>query len=287
MILFFDHINHQSMTKVMTKAMVRVLADQRHLRPNITNLDQQYNVQLPNDALEVDMAFDEKTQCIRAVKEYNMKNHFDCRIIYSDQKRLNFRSSHLSRVNAHTRSSTTRQTRHSIDHPTNCQNKPNRLHQDVDCRDQNIHQLYHILQEDMVSKAKRVGDDSWKLRRIICQPAKTFGSFAILTVVDAQLEFVYEGGEIVPDKRMFKRIFWSFGPCINGFAYCKPIVQVDGTWLKGKYNDTLLIVTTQEGANHIFPIAYAIVTHTRRKCTGNILGISVRISQVQLNGLIN
>ena len=48
-------------------------------------------------------------------------------------------------------------------------------------------------------------------------------------VVAAQTESLYEGGEIVPGKRLFKRVFWSFGPCINGFAYCKPIVQVDDT----------------------------------------------------------
>ena len=70
---------------------------------------------------------------------------------------------------------------------------------------------------------------------------------------------MYDRGEIVPDKRMFKRVVWSFGPCIKGFAYCKPIVQVDGTCLYGKYTDTLLIATAQDGANHIFPIAYAIV----------------------------
>jgi len=45
------------------------------------------------------------------------------------------------------------------------------------------------------------------------------------TVVAAQTEFVYEGREIV----LGKRVFWSFGPCIKGFEYCKPIVQIDGT----------------------------------------------------------
>ena len=49
------------------------------------------------------------------------------------------------------------------------------------------------------------------------------------TVVAAQTESLYEGGEIVSGKRLFKCVFWSFDPCINGFAYCKPIVQVDGT----------------------------------------------------------
>jgi len=76
------------------------------------------------------------------------------------------------------------------------------------------------------------------------------------TVVAAQTDLVYDKREIVSSKRMFRCVFWSFGPCIKGFAYCKPIVQVDGTWLYGKYTGT---ATTQDGANHIFLIAYAIV----------------------------
>ena len=126
------------------------------------------------------------------------------------------RSLHLSRTNAQTRSSTTRQTRHSTNHPTNCQNKLNCLHEDIDCKDQNVHELYLILQKDMVSKVKSVGDDSWKLGRIICQAAKTFGSFAILCSRDcdrcSNRIRVFEGGEIVSGKRMLKGVFWSFGP---------------------------------------------------------------------------
>jgi len=38
------------------------------------------------------------------------------------------------------------------------------------------------------------------------------------TVVAAQTESVFEGGEIVLGKRMLKRVFWSFAPSINGFA---------------------------------------------------------------------
>jgi len=50
------------------------------------------------------------------------------------------------------------------------------------------------------------------------------------TVVTAQTESVFEGGEILSGKRrMLRHVFWSFDPCINGFAHCKPIVQVDGT----------------------------------------------------------
>ena len=53
-------------------------------------VQQQDHVQPPTSALEVGMAFDEKAQYIQAVKEYNIRNHFDCKTIYFDQKRLNF-----------------------------------------------------------------------------------------------------------------------------------------------------------------------------------------------------
>ena len=68
--LNFDHLPHY--------------IDQHHF------VHQQHNVQPPIGILEVDMTFDEKAQCIRVVKEYNIINHFNCRTIYSDQRRLNF-----------------------------------------------------------------------------------------------------------------------------------------------------------------------------------------------------
>ena len=76
----------------------------------------------------------------------------------------------------------------------------------------------------------------------------SFGTFTILcsrTVVVAQTKSVFEEGEMVPDKTMLKRAFFSFDSCLTGFAYCKLIIQVDGTWLYGKYTGTLLIVTSQ------------------------------------------
>jgi hypothetical protein len=36
-------------------------------------------------------------------------------------------------------------------------------------------------------------------------------------------------------------------------------VQVDGTWLYGKYRGTLLLAVAQDGNHHIFPVAFAIV----------------------------
>jgi len=36
-------------------------------------------------------------------------------------------------------------------------------------------------------------------------------------------------------------------------------VQIDGTWLYGRYKGTLLIVVAQNDANNIFPLAFSIV----------------------------
>ncbi|XP_068503826.1 uncharacterized protein [Phaseolus vulgaris] len=58
---------------------------------------------------------------------------------------------------------------------------------------------------------------------------------------------------------ILERVFWSFKPCIEGFKYCKPIVQVDGTFLTGKYHSTLLTAISQDGNRNIFPLAFVIV----------------------------
>lgn len=44
-----------------------------------------------------------------------------------------------------------------------------------------------------------------------------------------------EDGQVVPHKVVFHRVFWTFQPCIKGFAYCNLVVLVDETWLYGKY----------------------------------------------------
>nr|XP_007152220.1 hypothetical protein PHAVU_004G111700g [Phaseolus vulgaris]ESW24214.1 hypothetical protein PHAVU_004G111700g [Phaseolus vulgaris] len=58
---------------------------------------------------------------------------------------------------------------------------------------------------------------------------------------------------------IFERAFRAFKPCINGFNYCKPIVQVDGTFLTGKYHENFLTAIGQDGNQNIFPLTFAIV----------------------------
>jgi len=44
-------------------------------------------------------------------------------------------------------------------------------------------------------------------------------------VVATQIEFVFEEGEMVHDKKMLKHVFWSLGPCINRFVSDPNLVQ--------------------------------------------------------------
>jgi len=72
-------------------------------------------------------------------------------------------------------------------------------------------------------------------------------------------QLTYEGNQLDVDHIIFKRVFWTFKLCIDSFKFCKPVVQVDGTFLYGKYRGTLLVVVAQDGRNNILPIAFAIV----------------------------
>ncbi|KAL5166553.1 hypothetical protein HKD37_18G051492 [Glycine soja] len=68
-----------------------------------------------------------------------------------------------------------------------------------------------------------------------------------------------ESSQPIPNKVIFHRLFWSFKACIDAFAFYKPIMQIDGTWLYGRYKGTLLIAIAQDGASNIFPLAFTIV----------------------------
>ena len=54
-------------------------------------------------------------------------------------------------------------------------------------------------------------------------------------------------------------VFWSFGPCSDRFKYCKPVINIDGTHLYGKYQGKLLVAMATDTNNNVFPLAFAIV----------------------------
>jgi len=59
---------------------------------------------------------------------------------------------------------------------------------------------------------------------------------------------------------LLKRTFISFKTTVDGFLKgCRPLIGVDGCFLKGPYKGVLLVALGLDGNNGYFPIAYAIV----------------------------
>ncbi|XP_057425602.1 uncharacterized protein LOC130718966 [Lotus japonicus] len=72
-------------------------------------------------------------------------------------------------------------------------------------------------------------------------------------------DYVGADGLVDGSLRKFRRVFWTFKQCCEAFNYCKPMIQIDDTFLYGRYKGTLLIATTQDGNSNILPIAFAVV----------------------------
>ncbi|XP_047313929.1 uncharacterized protein LOC124917576 [Impatiens glandulifera] len=58
---------------------------------------------------------------------------------------------------------------------------------------------------------------------------------------------------------VFKRVWWAFKPIADGWQHARPVINIDGTFLKGRYNGKLLIAMGSDSNNHQYPLAYAIV----------------------------
>ncbi|XP_015943172.1 uncharacterized protein LOC107468404 [Arachis duranensis] len=77
------------------------------------------------------------------------------------------------------------------------------------------------------------------------------GSVAVLKTSPVRV-----GGQVDESQAYFHRLFWTFPPCIED---CKPLVNIDGTHLYGKYGGTLLIAIAQDGNSNILPVAFTLV----------------------------
>ncbi|XP_012568750.1 uncharacterized protein [Cicer arietinum] len=84
-------------------------------------------------------------------------------------------------------------------------------------------------------------------------------TFAPGTIIKMETILAYNEHGLINGMTIFHRLFWAYVPCISAFKFCKPIVQVDGTWLYSKYKGTLLVAVAQDGNDNIIPIAYALV----------------------------
>ncbi|KAL4272061.1 hypothetical protein GQ457_13G009580 [Hibiscus cannabinus] len=79
------------------------------------------------------------------------------------------------------------------------------------------------------------------------------------TIADLETLPSYRNDRVVQDVRQFHRLFWTFPQCINAFKSCKPIIQVDVTFLYGRYKQVLLLAVVQDGNRKTIPIPFALV----------------------------
>nr|XP_016510378.1 PREDICTED: uncharacterized protein LOC107827708 [Nicotiana tabacum] len=63
----------------------------------------------------------------------------------------------------------------------------------------------------------------------------------------------------------FLYAYISLYASIKGWEHCRPIMVVDGSFLKAAYKGTILTACTQDGAGKILPLAYAIVDSENNK----------------------
>ncbi|RYQ80377.1 hypothetical protein Ahy_Scaffold1g106832 isoform B [Arachis hypogaea] len=125
-----------------------------------------------------------------------------------------------------------------------------------------ISQDHAKLDSDTIADAIRPlveADPSIKVKSVIAEVQGKFNYIMSRSRVQIKTLPVYRESEEIQGVRVLHRVFWSFYPCIVAFKHYKPLVQVDGTHLYGKYKGALLVAVAQDGNKNIVPIAFAIV----------------------------
>ncbi|XP_022640611.1 uncharacterized protein LOC111242303 [Vigna radiata var. radiata] len=61
------------------------------------------------------------------------------------------------------------------------------------------------------------------------------------------------------NNRIFKRMYVCFKAYMDNFVSCRPIIGLDGCFLKGKYGGELLTTVARDGNEQTCPLAYAVV----------------------------
>ncbi|KAI8550261.1 hypothetical protein RHMOL_Rhmol06G0091000 [Rhododendron molle] len=65
--------------------------------------------------------------------------------------------------------------------------------------------------------------------------------------------------EVDTETNRFKRLFVAFSACIYGFKHLRPLLFVDGTFLKGNFKGSLLSVSAKDGDKGLFPLCIGVV----------------------------
>ena len=59
-------------------------------------------------------------------------------------------------------------------------------------------------------------------------------------------------------KHHFKYLFMALGASISGWEHCRPVIAIDGSFLKTKYEGTLFTACALDANEQIFPLAFGV-----------------------------
>ena len=74
-----------------------------------------------------------------------------------------------------------------------------------------------------------------------------------------------------------------YGACASGFHFCRPVLGLDGTHLKSKYQGILLAATGVDAAGALFPLAYAVVNAENDTTGSGLSDNCTRLSKLMLS----
>ncbi|XP_050222285.1 protein FAR1-RELATED SEQUENCE 5-like [Mercurialis annua] len=63
----------------------------------------------------------------------------------------------------------------------------------------------------------------------------------------------------ISEGNTFQSVFIALNASIKGWNFCRPVIVVDGTFLKSTYGGTLLTASIQDSGGKIFPLAFCVV----------------------------
>jgi hypothetical protein len=52
---------------------------------------------------------------------------------------------------------------------------------------------------------------------------------------------------------------WAFGPCIEAFRYMRPVISIDVSHLRGRYEGRLFVVVGYDADNQLLPFAFGLI----------------------------
>jgi hypothetical protein len=69
-------------------------------------------------------------------------------------------------------------------------------------------------------------------------------------------------------RQYFLRVVWTFGQCMDAFKHCCDVLSIDGTFLMGKYECTMLITIGIDVDRQLVPLAFAIMENENNDSWG-------------------